>query len=66
MRKKYNDNILLLYLTYVISSLTFSGWYSFTPGVENPQLTFIALFFIIGIFYTIKNIIKFTLWMFTD
>lgn len=66
MRKKYNDNILLLYLTYVISSLTFSGCFYFKPGVANPRITFIALFFIIGVFYTIKNIIKFTLWMFTD
>ena len=66
MKKRVINNYLLLYITYLITQLTFSGWYSFKPGIENPKLTFIALFFIIGVFFTVKNIQKFAIWMFTD
>lgn len=66
MRNRIVNNYILAYLTYMITQLTFSGWYSFKPGIENPELTFIALFFIIGIFLTLKNIQKFAIWMFTD
>ena len=59
-------NYSIAYLTYFITSFTFSGWYFFKPGVENPRLTFIALFFIIGIFLTLKNLYNFIVWMFSD